>query len=221
MCPCSYACDLAVSAKSELLLLEMEMQRQKKKPLKVGRVFLALIAAAIVLTVVFEIGVSVGKKRVIEAEQEVAQRNDIPFRSTAPASDEEDSPADSSPEQAAEERKPERQSEASVHATLKIPTGGEFPAIPSPEQSQAGAEAAQYTVQVGTFGSQQNAEDLVALLKSYEYRSWLKPEPSAEKMLYSVFVGGFSARDEANRFGGFLQARLSFVTSYMVREIQE
>ncbi|MFC1716674.1 SPOR domain-containing protein [Candidatus Poribacteria bacterium] len=201
------------------------MQKQKNKPLKIGRIFLALIAAALVLTVVFEIGVWVGKKRIIEAEQAVAQRNDLPFRSTAPASDEEDSPADSSPEQAEEERKPARQTETSVRATLKIPTGGEFPAIPSQNQSteqpQAGGEAAQYTVQVGTFGSQQNAEKLVALLKSYEYRSWLRPEPSAENMLYSVFVGGFNTRDEAKQFGSFLQARLSFVTSYMVREIQE
>ena len=78
-----------------------------------------------------------------------------------------------------------------------------------------------YTIQVGSFGLLQNAENLVAQLKSYEYKSWFKPEPSAEKMLYSVFVGGFKTRDEANQFGGSLRDRLSFIKSYMVREIQK
>ena len=203
------------------------MRKPKKQPLTVtrGQIFLALIGAAIVLTAVFEIGVSVGKKRLIEAEQEALQRNDIPLRSNIPASDAEDSSNNSLLDQGMEAQKPAQQSKTPVRAASQIPTGGEFPAIPPKDQPterpKASGEAAQYTVQVGTFGSRQNAEDLVAQLRSYEYKSWLKPEPSSEKMLYSVFVGGFSARDEAMQFGSLLQSRLSFVTGYMVREIKE
>ena len=215
------------------------MRKQRKRTtLEVtrGEIILALIMAVVALTAAYEIGVSSGKKKVIKAEKEATQRNDIPLRSTIPALDEEEpsaipildeeEPSAGSPsDQAAEAPKPAQQNETSVRAPSQIPTGGEFSAIPPQDQPaaqpQADGKAAQYTVQVGTFGSHQNAEDLVALLKSYEYKSWLKPEPSGEKMLYSVFVGGFITKDEAKQFGDLLQARLSFVKSYMIREMQE
>ena len=106
---------------------------------------------------------------------------------------------------------------------MRMPTGGDLPIESLQEQPtkqrQTETSVAKYTVQTGAFSSRQNAEDLVALLKSYEYNSWLRPEPIAEGELYSVFVGGFCARDEAKRFGESLKNRLPFVTDYMVREI--
>ena len=89
------------------------------------------------------------------------------------------------------------------------------------ERLKVGKKELPYTAQVATFRSRQNAENLVEKLESYEYESWLEPEPYEKETLYSVFVGAFSTRDEAKQFGTLLQARLSFVTGYMVREIEE
>ena len=77
----------------------------------------------------------------------------------------------------------------------------------------------QYTVQVGTFRSRQNAEDLVKSLESYGYESWVRPEPYGEETLYSVLVGRLDTRDEAEVFGRALRERLLYVTGYMVRKI--
>ena len=188
------------------------MRKRQKRTFVVtrGQIFFALLMAVVALTAVFEIGVSVGKKRIIDAEREVMRRSNAKWDSTVPESDEKTSAADSSPD-------------ASTRAAMKIPTGGDLP-IESPqerptEQRQIETNISKYTVQIGTFGSNKNAEELVALLKSYEYNSWLRSEPTAEGAFYSVFVGGFSTRDEAKQFGESLKNRLSFVTDYMVREI--
>lgn len=199
------------------------MRKRKKRTFEVtrGQLFLVLILAAFALAAIFESGVSVGKKRLIAAEREVIQRGDMSLIPTMSVPSEGDRTWS---DQTVEERKPSRQSKAPVRAS-KIPIGGETPAIPpedeSTEQPQTSVKDVMYTIQVGTFGSLQNAENLVAQLKSYEYKAWFKPEPSAEKMLYSVFVGGFKIRDEAKQFGGSLRDRLSFIKSYMIREIQE
>ena len=112
-----------------------------------------------------------------------------------------------------------------MRVASQIPIGGDLPIMPPEEQSEEQPQVASgsiyYTVQVGTFGARQNAENLVAKLKSYEYKSWMKEESSSEGTLYSVLVGGFSTRDEAKQFGDLLKNNLSFVSSYMVREIQE
>ncbi len=187
--------------------------------------FLALIVMAAALTAAYEIGISVGKKRVIEAERAVTQRSDIPLRSTAPVPGADNSSSESSLDQATESQKTAQRNDAQVRAASQIPIGGDLPIMPSEdqpkEQPKSNGRVAQYTVQVGTFGSRQNAENLVAKLKSYEYKSWLRSESSAERTLYSVLVGGFNTRDEAKQFGDLLQDTLSFVSSYMVREIQE
>jgi len=205
----------------------MQKRKKQKRTFEVsrGQLFLVLIVAAVAFAAIFETGVSVGKKRLIAAEREVIQRSGMSLRPAIPVSNEADSSLRTSPDQTAEERKPSRQNKTQVRAASEIPIGGEMPAIPpadeSVEQTQASVKDVMYTIQIGTFGSLQNAEKLVALLKSYEYNSWFKPEPSAERMLYSVFVGGFRTRDEAKQFGGLLQDRLSFVKSYIVREVQE
>lgn len=199
------------------------MRKRKKRTFEVtrGQLFLVLILAAFALAAIFEAGVSVGKKRLIAAERDAIQRSGMSLTPTIPAFNGGDRTRS---DHTAEERKPSRQSKAPVRAS-KIPMGGETPAIPpedeSTERPQTSVKDVMYTIQVGAFGLLQNAENLVAQLKSYEYKAWFKPEPSAEKMLYSVFVGGFKTRDEAKQFGGSLRDRLSFIKSYMVREIKK
>lgn len=203
------------------ILLVIKMRKRQKRTFVItrGQIFFALLMAVVALTAAFEIGVSVGKKRIIDAEREVMRRSNPRWDSIVPESDEKNHPGDSENT----EKKAVQQSDTEIQATMRIPTGGDLP-IESPqeqptEQRQTETSVAKYTVQIGTFSSHQNAEDLVALLKSYEYNSWLRPERTAEGELYSVFVGGFSIRDEAKQFGESLKNRLSFVTDYMVREI--
>jgi cell division septation protein DedD len=181
------------------------MQNREKRIFEVtgGRIWVVLIIAAISLTVVFEVGVWVGKKRVINAEREAARQSDVQMRAATKVPARTNLSHKSSPDQ---------------------PTG-----LPSDPRVRGGEEgpleaekkAAKYTVQVGTFSSYENAVDMVRLLESYEYRAWLSPESDTEKTLYCVFVGRFGARDEAERFGKSLQETLSYVTEYKVREIQE
>jgi len=148
-----------------------------------GQIWLALIVAAIGITIAFEVGVSVGKKRVIEAEQESMQQNNIKVQSATELSN-----------------------------NLKLP-------LNPPEADE---EKVKYTVQVGTYRSRQGAEDMMELLESYEYAPWLKTEPETETTsLHSVLVGKFDTRDEAEKYGTAMQNSLSYVNSYMVREISE
>ena len=188
------------------------MRKRQKRTFVVtrGQIFFALLMAVVAFTAVFEIGVSVGKKRIVDAERAAVRRGNANRNAAAPESDEKAPAADSSPD-------------VSARAAMKIPTSGDLP-IESlqeqpTEQRQNETSVPKYTVQIGSFGSNKNAEDLVALLKSYEYNSWLRPEQTEAGDIYSVFVGGFKTRDEAKQFGESLKNRLSFVMDYMVREI--
>jgi hypothetical protein len=76
-----------------------------------------------------------------------------------------------------------------------------------------------YAVQVSSFRSRENAEEYAVLLKSYGYRSWIRPESHAEETLYSVLVGIFDNKDAAEQFGRAISERLSHITGYMIREV--
>ena len=227
------------------------MRKRRKRVFEVtgAQILVTLIIAVFALTFAFELGVSIGKKRVIEAEREVAQQDNIQMRAATRASTEEALSHDSLPDQPAKPlevekadlgsarqnnmreqtplHSPEVLSEAppQVREATKASTGGDSPHALSPqqptEQLEVEEKEPQYTVQVGTFKSRQNAENLVERLESYEYESWLRPEPYAEETLYSVFVERFGAKDEAEQFGKSIRERLSYVTQYRVREIQE
>jgi len=171
----------------------MKKTRKQKRVFSVtgGQIWFALIVAAIGMIVAFEVGVSVGKKRVINAERESMLQDDGRVNAATKLSSE-----------------------------LKLPR--RFPPGQSTELSEADEEAVEYTVQVGTFRSRQGAEDLVKLLESYEYRSWLRTEPETETTsLHSVLVGRFDTRDEAERYGRAMVKSLFYINSYMVREISE
>ena len=168
--------------------------RKQKRVFEVtrGQIWATLIIGAISLTIVFEVGVSIGKKRVINAELEEERQGDI--------------------------RMPEPKQGAAEANLSPTRTPSKQPA----KQLEAQEKKAQYTIQVGTFSSRQNAENLVNLLKSYEYISRLGfVESDAGKTFHCVFVGEFDTKDEADRFGKAMQERLSYIDDYRVREIQE
>ena len=72
----------------------MQTQNQEKRFFEVtrGQIWAALIITALALTIVFEVGVWVGKKRVINAEREAARQNDIQMRADTRATIERDLP---------------------------------------------------------------------------------------------------------------------------------
>jgi cell division septation protein DedD len=225
----------------------MEMQRQPRVfEVTVGQIFVALIIGALALTAVFEAGVWVGKKRVIDAERKAALQSNMQMRAAMGSSTEGNSGYRSSPGQSAEEleagenTEPEasRRDNTETRTGTEASSGGNLPYDsppelstenpPSPlykgeeaEQSDVEEKGVQYTIQVGTFSSRQNARNLVNLLESYEYRSWLMPESDTGEMLYRVFIGRFDTRDAAEKFGREARERLSYVTEYRIRKIQE
>ena len=201
------------------------MGKRKKRTFEVtrGQIFLALIVMAVALTAAYETGISAGKKRIIEAERMIIQKTDTPLGSTAPVPGTDNLPTTPPPDRV-EPQNTMQKSDKQMRSASQMPIGGDLPIMPeeqTEDQPQVVAGSVYYTVQVGTFGAHQNAENLVAKLKSYEYKSWLRQESSSGRTLYSVLVGGFSTRDEAKQFGDSLRNNLSFVSSYMIREIQE
>ena len=170
----------------------MQMQNRQKRIFEVtgAQIWVSLIIVAFALTIVFEVGVSVGKKRVIKAEKEAARQNDI-----------------------------QRRAATSTSTEVKLPR--RLSTDQQVEQPAVEKKGVQYTVQVGTFGSHENAENLVNLIRSYEYKSWLRPESGTGETLYCVFVGRFDTSDEAEQFGELMRERLSYVNEYRVRKIEE
>ena len=158
------------------------------------QIWVALIIVSFVLAIVFELGIWIGERRVIDAEREAAWRNNVNIEMRA---------TNKSPPPA-EEKLPDR-------SPIDQPTEG----------SEVERKEIQYTVQVGTFSSRQNAENLVTLLESYDYKSWLKPGSITEKTVYCVFVGTLNTKNEAEEFGRLLKKKLSQIADYRIKKIQE
>jgi len=200
----------------------MKAQKQKRIfEVTVGQIGISLLIAAIALTAVFEAGVLVGKKRGVKAALEAEQQGDTQTQSPMKVLTEANLPGRESAEQLGPGE--DRQSDTQSYPAEEVSTEPELSHNPLSEQpAEALTEnAAQYTVQVGAFGSLQNAESVVNLLKSYEYESWLRPRSVEDRTLYFVFVGRFGAREEADRFGRLLQNRSSHITAYKVSKIQD
>ncbi len=60
-------------------------------------------------------------------------------------------------------------------------------------------EGGGHLVQIGSFGSRENASRLVEKLKTASYRSYYKTGTSRNKTIYRVFVGPYLNRDEAQQ----------------------
>ena len=90
------------------------------------------------------------------------------------------------------------------------------------EETDTGKKT-QYTIQVGAFGSLQNAEGMVNLLQVDGYTCWIDTEPPSgmAEAMNVVFVGKFETKQAAERFGGMLLDRLADLFEYTIKEIQE
>ena len=84
-------------------------------------------------------------------------------------------------------------------------------------------KAVQYTTQVGSFSSYQNAAALVNTLRGDGQTCWMEPESPSNtvQMVYRVFVGRFRTRKAGEQVGEVLIQRLSSITEYTIKEIKE
>ena len=213
----------------------IDVQNHKQKhtyEVTIGQICLAIIIAAIFLTVVFEVGVWIGKQRGIKAKLEADRRTGMPGQPTRKVSTEAKLPGLTSPDthpkqqEPVEAAKPKPAGQDNAQPTTPQDVTAEAKPPHEPQQAQsreelAAAEAGKYTVQVGAFSSRENAEKLVALLESYEYESWSKPKLVAGKILHFVFIGRFETEQEGEQLGRSMQGKLSYITDYKVRKIQD
>jgi len=170
----------------------MQMQNQEKRVFEVtgGQIWAAVIIAAIALTIVFEVGVWIGKKRVINAERESARQNDTQIRAATRTPLERDLPYKAPTDQSMEPSEAEKKE---AKYTVQV---GTFSSYENAVDMVKLLESYEYT------------------------NAWLNPESDTGKTLYRVFVGRFDTEDEAEQFGRSLQETLSYVTEYKVKEIQ-
>ena len=89
---------------------------------------------------------------------------------------------------------PVAQASPPATATVNPPPA---PVNPSPATSPAGQQAV-YTVQVGAFGSKENADNLVRRLVGTYSDVYVSPTTSGDQTLYRVRVGSFVRREDAD-----------------------
>ncbi|MBD3185116.1 hypothetical protein GF312_22740 [Candidatus Poribacteria bacterium] len=205
----------------------MRNKRQKRLyTVSVGQIFLFVILGAVFLVVVFEIGVSIGKKRVvfqdINPKTSSTVLKDIIKETNINESRSQNVSSFSYPSNASVKSNNESQIKTqpledmeSEEQTNIIPVEKQI------HQTPVNKDYPFYTIQVGIFGSRDNAQKLMKILNSYEYKSWIIQEQRSGKTFNTVMVGRFSSEDEAENFGKSLKLRISYIDNYIVREMLE
>jgi cell division septation protein DedD/Tfp pilus assembly protein PilO len=100
-------------------------------------------------------------------------------------------------------------------------------AKPSPKIVSSSAQLAkpvakntQFAVRVGKFVYYENAENLVKMLKSHEYKPWIKPYTNNGKTTYWVYVGAFETKEKAASFAESMQKRLAYIDDYVIMGVK-
>jgi len=185
------------------------------------QIFLAVVIASIALTIVFNIGLYVGKKRVINAEikseQEFAKKILSDMESSShkinsvrssivlqnpmgiTKNEQPDVPKQTSQKAQAKESKPPKQQEKADISNEKKST-----------------DQFDYTVKIGAFSQKENAEKMINLLKSDGYEPWIE----SENNMYHVMLGRFSNAQIAGSFGDKLQSK-PYMNGYMIKQISK
>jgi Tfp pilus assembly protein PilO/cell division septation protein DedD len=76
-----------------------------------------------------------------------------------------------------------------------------------------------YIVRVGVFIFYENAEHLVKLLKSHEYKPWIKTYTYNGRATYWVYAGAFETKERAENFAETMNKKLSGIDDYVITEM--
>lgn len=87
---------------------------------------------------------------------------------------------------------------------------------PLPNTKQLIKQKERYTVQVGIFISQDNANNLVNMFKSHNYEPWIRHGFVSSKPAYYVYVGNFDTESSARSLGRDMRSKLPFVKYYYI-----
>jgi cell division septation protein DedD len=195
-----------------------------------------MIVVVIILTAVFYIGVSIGKKKVINAEIEAQKYDEI--RALARIAQAVDRAKD-----ALYHEEQEQKSSLSANTTSGIkqisdsivksdikPKQEKLPQValeqnleekekkiemPKKEIEEKTENKVFYTVKLGTFSSEENATKLANLVKELNY----SPEIKYDGEFFHVIVGKFPNKDEAKKFGDELISKSPNIENYIIKEL--
>ncbi len=76
-----------------------------------------------------------------------------------------------------------------------------------------------YTVKVGTFTTYENAKKLYDSLKSSGYSPQIKAETTTENDFYHIVVGEFDSIEKAKEYGNSIRDKLEYINDYVIKEV--
>lgn len=76
-----------------------------------------------------------------------------------------------------------------------------------------------YTVKVGTFTAYENAKKLFDSLKKSGYNPQIKMESNQEINFYHVIVGEFDSIEKAKEYGNSIRDKLEYINDYVIKEV--
>ncbi len=183
------------------------------------QIFLFIFIASLALTAVFNIGIYIGKRRVINAElKEEQQKIDnilseiesINYSINYNHDTEEQIEKKPKTEDLSEKKKTNSELQKGIDIKDKAKISAE---------EKSFNETKKYTVKVATFTRQENAENLLNLIKTFGYESWIISD--LDKKTFHVIIGKFDSRDLAESFGKELKNKHEFINGYIIREFKD
>jgi len=204
------------------------------------QIIAAMLIATFTLTIVFFIGVYVGKNRVINAERESQELNETILLSklkdnienidsskvTANLKEKSQDAVNSvvkrlnAPTGKQNANQAKQENDGSINTTQTAKTNEEplssvaqSSTIDKPEVPKG----LKYTVKVGTFSSIENAKKLFDSLKSSGYEPQLIKESNQGKTLCHVTIGDFDSIDKAKQYGDELREKLPYINDFVIR----
>jgi len=195
------------------------MEKQKRGFfVGIGYLVLFVIIFALALGLTFELGINIGKKRLIKEEMEAINQSSTPAPLITKAIDNTSESVD----------KGSDVSQTKNDTPTSIPVDNQpsknLVENKTPQTSETTKSdyiiTPRYTVQVGVFSSRQNAEKLANMLNAYEYDSWVMSKTDSQQTLHFVFNGRFEIKEDAEKFGKMLKERLTFINDYKIKKLE-
>lgn len=188
------------------------------------QIFLSVLIASLALTAVFNIGIYVGKRRVINAELKEEQQKLDNILSEIESIDFPISPNFNVEGQSEKKTKGGNLSESKkinseIHEETHIREKNKVTKAEIVSKDKSVTKKKKYTVKIGTFTQRKNAEKLLNLIKSFGYESWIIND--SDSQAFHVIVGKFNDIDLALSFGKELKTKHQFINGYIIKEFKD